>query len=55
VGVDVNIKTVLGWLAIAFVVWWIIEQPAAAAHFVHNVTTFLTSMAHGLSNFFASI
>jgi hypothetical protein len=55
VGVDVNLKSVLGWLAIAFVVWWIIEQPAGAAHVVHNIATFLTSMAHGLSNFFASI
>jgi len=51
----VDIKTVLGWLALAFVVWWVIEQPAAAAHVVHNIGTFLTSAAHGLSNFFASI
>ncbi len=50
-----DIKTVLGWLALAFVVWWVIEQPAAAAHVVHNIGTFLTSAAHGLSNFFASI
>jgi hypothetical protein len=55
VGVDVNIKTVLGYLAIAFVVWWIIEQPSAAAHVVHNIGVFLTSAAHGLSNFFSSI
>jgi hypothetical protein len=51
----VDIKTVLGWLALAFVVWWIIEEPAAAAHVVHNIGVFLTSAAHGLSNFFASI
>ncbi len=50
-----DIKTVLGWLALAFVVWWIIEEPAAAAHVVHNIGVFLTSAAHGLSNFFASI
>jgi hypothetical protein len=55
VGVDVNIKTILGYLAIAFVVWWIIEQPSAAAHVVHNIGVFLTSAAHGLSNFFSSI
>ena len=55
VGVDVNIKTILGWLAIAFVVWWVIEQPTAAAHVVHNIGAFLTSAAHGLSSFFASI
>lgn len=50
-----NLKTILGWLALAFVVWWIIEQPSAAAHVVHNIGVFLTSAAHGLSNFFASI
>jgi len=55
VGVDVNLKTVLGWLALAFVVWWIIEQPSAAAHVVHNIGVFLTSAAHGLSSFFSSI
>ena len=54
-GVDVNIKTILGWLAIAFVVWWVIEQPTAAAHVVHNIGAFQTSAAHGLSSFFASI
>jgi hypothetical protein len=55
VGVDVNMKTVLGWLAIAFIVWWVIEQPTAAAHVVHNIGAFLTAAAHGLSNFFSSI
>jgi hypothetical protein len=55
VGVDVNLKSILGWLALAFVIWWIIEQPAAAAHVVHNIGVFLTSAAHGISSFFASI
>ena len=50
-----NLKTVLGWLAVAFVVWWIIEDPAGAAHVVHNIGTFLTSAAHGISAFFASL
>ena len=50
-----NVKTILGWLALAFVVWWIIEQPTGAAHVVHNIGAFLTSAAHGLSNFFANI
>ncbi len=50
-----DIKTILGWLALAFVIWWIIEEPAAAAHVVHNIGAFLTSAAHGLSNFFSSI
>jgi hypothetical protein len=54
-GGDVNLKTILGWTAVAFIVWWIIQQPTAAAHVVHNIGTFLTTAAHGLSSFFASI
>jgi hypothetical protein len=54
-GGNVSLKTVLGWLAVAFIVWWIIEEPAAAAHVVHNIGTFLTTVASGLSSFFSSI
>ena len=54
-GEDVNLKSILGWLALAFVIWWIVEQPAGAAHVVHNIGTFLTAAAHGISNFFASL
>ena len=50
-----DLKTVLGWVALAFVVWWIIVEPAAAAHVVHNIGAFLSSAAHGLSTFFASL
>jgi len=51
----VNLKTILGYAAVAFIIWWIIEEPTAAAHVVHNIGTFLTSAAHGISSFFASI
>ena len=50
-----SLKTILGWLAVAFIVWWIIEQPDGAAHIVHNIGTFLNTVASGLSHFFASI
>ncbi len=50
-----NLKTILGWAAVAFIVWFMIERPTAAARIVHNLGTFLTSAAHGLSSFFASI
>jgi hypothetical protein len=50
-----NLKTILGWVAVAFVVWWIIEDPEGAAMVVHNVGTFLSSAARGISNFFASL
>ncbi len=46
---------ILKWVIIAFVVWWVIQQPAGAAHLVHNIGTFLSNAAHGLSNFVASI
>lgn len=44
-------KTLGGWVAVAFVVWWVIEQPANAAHLVHNIGAFLSTSAHGLSGF----
>ena len=50
-----NAKTIAGWAAIAFIVWWVIEQPTAAAHLVHNIGTFLSTAASGLSSFVSSI
>jgi hypothetical protein len=51
----VKLGTILKWLAIAFVIWWIIQQPTNAAHLVHNIGTLLSSAASGLSHFVASI
>jgi len=51
----VNIKTVIGWLVLAFILWWIIAEPASAAHVVHNIGAFLTNAAHGFATFFASL
>jgi hypothetical protein len=46
----------LGWYtAIAFVIWWIIEEPTTAAHVVHNIGVFLTTAAKGISAFFAAL
>lgn len=50
-----NAKTIVGWAVIAFVVWWVIESPDAAAHLVHNIGTFLSTSASGLSNFVSGI
>ena len=50
-----NLKTILTWAGVAFLIWWIIQQPASAAHLVHNIGSLLTSAAHGLSNFVAQI
>jgi hypothetical protein len=54
-GGDVNLRTILGWAAVAFVLWFVIVQPTAAAHIVHNIGTFLSTAAHGFSTFFSSI
>jgi hypothetical protein len=51
----VKLKDVLKWAIIVFAVWWIIEQPSNAAHLVHNIGTFLSSAASGLSHFATSI
>ena len=48
-------KTILGYLVIAFIIWWVVQQPTSAAHLVHNIGTLLSEAAHGLSNFVASI
>jgi len=48
-------KQLITYAAIAFVVWWVIQQPTNAAHLVHNIGTLLSSAANGLSHFVASI
>ena len=50
-----NLKTILTWAGVAFLLWWIIQQPTSAAHLVHNIGSFLTTAANGLSHFVASI
>ena len=50
-----KLKTILTYAAIAFFIWWVVQQPTNAAHLVHNIAGFLTSMAKGLSNFVSSI
>ena len=50
-----KIKTLLGLAAIAFVVWFVIEQPTQAAHIVSNIGAFLAKAASGFSNFVASL
>jgi hypothetical protein len=51
----VKLSQIAKWLALAFILWWIIQQPSSAAHVVTNIGNFLSSAAHGLSNFFTSI
>ncbi len=32
-----NLKTILTYAAIAFAIWWVVQQPANAAHLIHNI------------------
>ena len=50
-----SLKTILGWAVVAFLIWWIIEQPDGAAQIVHNIGTFLTTVASGISRFFTKV
>ena len=50
-----KLKDVLKWAIVAFVVWWIIQEPGNAAHLVHNIGKFLSSAANGLSHFVTSL
>jgi hypothetical protein len=51
----VKLGNILKWVLLAFVVWWVVESPTNAAHLVHNIGTFLSNAATGLSHFVASI
>ena len=37
-----NLKTILTYAVIAFVIWWVVQQPTNAAHLVHNIGNFLS-------------
>lgn len=50
-----KLSAVLKWAAVAFVLWWIIQQPDSAAHLVHNIGTFLSTAASGFSHFIATV
>ena len=51
----VKLGTILKWAAIAFVLWWVIQEPTDAAHLVHNIGSLLSQAAHGVSSFVANI
>jgi ABC-type glucose/galactose transport system permease subunit len=51
----VNLKQILTYAAIAFVIWWVIQEPSSAAHLVHNIGELLSEAAHGISSFVANI
>jgi hypothetical protein len=53
--VAVKPRQIITYLLIAFVIWWVIQEPASAGHLVHNIGSLLSQAAHGMSSFVASI
>ena len=50
-----KLRQVLTYAIIAFIIWWVVQQPANAAHMIHNIAGLLTTAAKGMSNFVTSI
>ena len=50
-----KLKTILGYTAIAFIVFFVIKDPTGAAHVVTNIGNFLASAARGFASFLRSI
>ncbi|MGE5287112.1 MAG: hypothetical protein ACM3ML_07910 [Micromonosporaceae bacterium] len=48
-------KKWVGWAAIAFVLFFLITAPTAAASIVHSAISGLGNVAQGLSNFVTSL
>ena len=46
-----NLKKVLSWVLIVFVVYYLATQPTGAAHFVHSVFSWLHGAGNSLSTF----
>jgi len=46
-GSDVNLKTIAGWAAAAIAMWFVINCFIGTAHIVHNIGSFLPTVASG--------
>jgi hypothetical protein len=51
----VKLKKIVGLLAIAFVLFWIITQPASSAGVVQSVLGTLRDAAQGIATFLQSV
>jgi hypothetical protein len=48
-------KQLLGYAVIAFCLFFVIKDPAGAAHIVNNIGDFLSSVSRGFSGFVGSL
>lgn len=53
--VDVNVKKIVGLLAIAFLLFFVITQPASAAGVVQSILATLRDAAESIAAFFRSL
>jgi hypothetical protein len=51
----VNLKKIIAWLVVAFVVFYIIQAPESSAQMVRNVGTALGDAATSLASFVGSL
>ncbi len=50
-----NLKQILGYAAIALILFFVIKDPSGAAHVVNNIGNFLSSVARGFTSFLDSL
>ena len=50
-----KLKTILGYAALAFILFFVIKDPTGAAHVVTNIGNFLASVARGIAAFFTAL
>jgi hypothetical protein len=53
--VRVNVRKIVGFLAIALVIFFVVTQPSGAANMVGNIIAFLGTAADSLVSFFSQI
>jgi len=55
VEVTVNLKKVVTWLVVAFIIFYVIQAPEQSAQMVKNAGQALGDAAHSLANFVGSL
>lgn len=53
--VTVNLKKVLTWLFVAFIVFYVVQAPESSAQFVRNAGEVLADAASSLADFVSSL
>ena len=50
-----NVKKILGWAAVIFLVWYLVTNPTGAAQAVQGLLGLLKSAGNSLATFFNSL